>query len=158
VYNRPNTVGLRLGTVSGFSKNMRIENLLNALTLCAIEKNEISISNGSLMRSALGMSDLCRAIEAIIRKGKVKRPIYNLTSVNDSIVNFGYSIQKMKPNVRLVTSNALKTGYSFNCSNELFKKDYNFEFLDTVESIYSDIEYNYHNIVHSVPRSVKSYY
>lgn len=157
LHSHKRTIGLRLGTVSGFSKNMRIENLLNAISLSAIERNEIKISNGGLMRSALGIKDLCRAVEAIIRKDTIKNNIYNLTSINDTIENFGRKVQKLRYGTTIKNDNILKTGYSFNCSSELFQADYDFNFLETVESIYEEISNNYKNIIHSFPRKPKLY-
>jgi nucleoside-diphosphate-sugar epimerase len=151
-----NSVGLRLGTVSGFSKNMRTENLLNALSLSAIDKMEIIVSNPFAMRSVLGLNDLCRAIETIIRTNVIHNPVYNLTSVNDSIGNFGNKIQKLS-GAELIINDSLKTGYSFNVSNELFSKHYGFEFRDTIESIYEEFVQNYENIIYKFPRSPKKY-
>ena len=98
------------------------------------------------MRSVLGMTDACLAIEKIIASDIIKNKIYNLTSVNDKIINFGLTVQKLS-NAELIVSDAFKTDYSFNCSNELFEQDYNFTFTDTINSIYQDIINNHNNII-----------
>ena len=49
-------------------------------------------------------------------------------------------------------NNLFNTNYSFNCSNKLFEKDYNFKFEGTVESIYNDIIENYDRILVNIKR------
>jgi nucleoside-diphosphate-sugar epimerase len=144
LYPNKKLVGLRFGSVSGFSKNFRNENLMNSLTMNSL-KGTITVSNGDSMRSILGINDACRAIENIISKGIVNN-IYNLTSLNDKIVNFGIKIQNIT-NSELIINDSFKTDYSFNISNTLFEKDYNFKFQDTVESIYQEIIDNYNKII-----------
>lgn len=143
LYPNKKLVGLRFGSVSGFSKNFRNENLMNSLTINSL-KGMITISNGESMRSILGINDTCRAIENIISKGIINN-IYNLTSLNDKIINFGIKIQNIT-NSKLTINDNFKTDYSFNVSNALFEKDYDFKFQDTVESIYQEIVDNYDKI------------
>jgi nucleoside-diphosphate-sugar epimerase len=145
LYPNKNIIGLRFGSVGGFSKNFRQENLMNAISVSAHTKNQLYISNPDKLRSILGMTDLCRAIETIISTDP-KKKIYNITSLNGTILEFGKQIQQLA-NCSLVVNDALQTQYSFNCSNKAFEDDYNFKFTDTVESIYNDIVSNYSNIV-----------
>jgi nucleoside-diphosphate-sugar epimerase len=145
LYPNKNIVGLRFGSVGGFSKNFRQENLMNAISVSAHTKGEIYISNPDKLRSILGITDLCRAIETIIAN-EPKERIYNITSLNGKIIEFGKQIQDIAK-CKLSINDALQTQYSFNCSNSKFEQDYNFKFTDTVESIYNDIVSNYGNIV-----------
>jgi UDP-glucose 4-epimerase len=144
-------IGLRFGSVGGFSKSLRNENLVNSLTLASKNKS-LTIANGEAMRSVLGISDVCRAIERIISEDTIKNRIYNITSVNDKIINFGTQIQRLTSSELTINESAFKTDYSFSCSSELFKNDYGFEFKDNIESLYNDIITNYDEIVFNSKR------
>ena len=146
LYPNKKLVGLRFGSVSGFSKNFRSENLLNALTLSSSKNGSITISNGEAYRSILGMNDTCRAIETLIKQDNIKNKKYNLSSFSDKIIDFGLAIKNLT-NSELTVNDSFQTDYSFNCSSELFSNDYNFKFQDTIESIYNDIESNIGNII-----------
>lgn len=145
LYPNKKIVGLRFGSIGGFSKNIRNENLLNSISINAFKNNKITISNPEKMRSILDMKDLCRAMVSLIDGGIPKNKVYNWTSVNGKIIDFGNAIQKIT-NCQLEINNLFNTNYSFNCSNKLFENDYNFKFEGTIESIYMDIVDNYDNI------------
>ena len=155
-YPNKKLIGLRFGSVSGFSPNFRNENLLNALTLSSINQQPLTISNGDAYRSVLGLNDLCCAIDKIIEVDIIKNKIYNLTSISDKIINFGYEVKRLTDS-ELIVNDSFKTDYSFNCSAELFEKDYNFKFGDTIESIYNDIITNYDNILFNNKREKINY-
>jgi nucleoside-diphosphate-sugar epimerase len=155
-YPNKKLIGLRFGSVSGFSPNFRNENLLNALTLSSINQQPLTISNGDAYRSVLGLNDLCCAIDKIIEVDVIKNKIYNLTSVSDKIINFGYEVKRLTDS-ELIVNDSFKTDYSFNCSAELFEKDYNFKFGDTIESIYNDIIINYDSILFNTKREKITY-
>ena len=155
-YPNKKLIGLRFGSVSGFSPNFRNENLLNALTLSSINQQPLTISNGDAYRSVLGLNDLCCAIDKIIEVDIIKNKIYNLTSISDKIINFGYEVKRLTDS-ELIVNDSFKTDYSFNCSAELFEKDYNFKFGDTIESIYNDIITNYDSILFNTKREKITY-
>ena len=155
-YPNKKLIGLRFGSVSGFSPNFRNENLLNALTMSSMNKLPLTISNGDAYRSVLGLNDLCCAIDKIIEVDIIKNKIYNLTSVSDKIINFGYEVKRLTDS-ELIVNDSFKTDYSFNCSAELFEKDYNFKFGDTIESIYNDIITNYDSILFNTKREKITY-
>ena len=143
-------IGLRFGSVGGFSKNFRKENLMNSISVSASQQNKIVISNPDKYRSVLGINDLCRAFSKII-DSPVKERIYNLTSINAKIIEFGQALQK-KTGCELVVDDTFVTNYSFNCDNSLFKRDYDFEFTDTIETIYQEIVENFEKIQINVKR------
>ena len=156
LYPNKKLIGLRFGSVSGFSKNFRNENLLNSLSLNSYKNNSITVSNGEAYRSILGMNDTCRAIETIINEDNIKNRKYNLSSFSDKIINFGLTIKNISRS-ELIINDSFQTDYSFNCSSELFSTDYNFEFQDTVESIYNDIVLNNENIITNYKRTKINY-
>jgi nucleoside-diphosphate-sugar epimerase len=114
--------------------NFRFENLLNSIAVNATFNKKINISNPNNMRSVLGLNDLCRSIEVLINQENFKNKIYNLTSINLKIIEFGEKIKKLT-GCELIIENKITTNYSFNCSNKLFETDYNFKFNDSVNTI-----------------------
>jgi nucleoside-diphosphate-sugar epimerase len=145
LYPNKNIVAMRFGSVGGFSKNFRKENLMNSISLSAHNEGKIVISNPDRYRSVLGITDLCRAIETLVERGS-KRRIYNLTSLNAKILDFGKTLQQIT-GCDLEINDTFKTEYSFNCSSDLFQKDYGFSFNDTIESMYLEISQNSNNIL-----------
>ena len=156
IYHK-NTIGLRFGSVSGFSKNYRGENLVNSITYNALMYNKITISNPNLMRALLGLNDLCKAILYIINSDINGNKVYNLSSINKSILEFGEVIQKFT-GAELIINDSLKTGYSFQSSSDLFINEFGFTFNDSVESIFSEIKDNLSNIKFNVKRIETPYY
>jgi nucleoside-diphosphate-sugar epimerase len=156
LYPGKKLIGLRFGSVGGFSKSFRNENLVNSLTLASRNKS-LTIANGDAMRSVLGISDVCKAIEKIIFEDTIKSRVYNITSINNKIINFGIKIKEITNSELTINESAFKTDYSFSCSPELFEKDYNFKFKDSIESIYSDIITNYDKILFNSKRGKTIY-
>ena len=107
-----NLIGLRFGSVAGFSKNFRSENLINSLTLASKNKS-LTVANGEAMRSVLGIFDVCCAIEKLIFENTIKHKIYNISSVNDKIINFGNAIKTITNSELVVNESAFKTIISF---------------------------------------------
>jgi nucleoside-diphosphate-sugar epimerase len=155
LYNK-NTIGLRFGTVGGFSKNFRGENLINSLSYNSIINKKITISNPNAYRAVLGMTDLCKAIDNVVKSDICGNRIYNLSSVNNTIIGFGEEIQKLT-NSELVVNNTFQTKYSFRSSSELFSNDFNFKFNDSIESIFNEIKNNIDQIKFKVERNKINY-
>lgn len=151
LYPNKKIIGLRFGSVGGFSKNFRGENLMNSISMSSMNTNRIVITNPENYRSVLGMNDLCRAFSVILETNDINNRVYNVTSVNSKIIEFAETIQRMT-NCELVVNDTFPTNYSFNCNNSLFKKDFVFEFEDTIESIYEDIVNNADKIISNVKR------
>jgi len=138
-------VGLRFGTVNGYSPNTRTDLVVNAMTLNGLEKGVINVSNKNTSRSLLGLNDLCEAVERIILNNNVITGIYNLTSTSATIIEIAERIQKLSQCV-INIDNTLNTSYSFNVSNNKFSNTFDFEFSDTIESMYTEIVSNVSNI------------
>jgi nucleoside-diphosphate-sugar epimerase len=155
LYDR-NTVGLRFGTIGGFSKNLRKENLINSISMDAIENGKITISNPNVYRSVLGMNDLCNGIYSMITSRNFKNKIYNISSINDTVINFGKKIQEIT-GCELTINDTFKTKYNFRSTSKLFSNDYNFIFKDTIESIFTDIKNNIENIKYRNSREKVNY-
>jgi nucleoside-diphosphate-sugar epimerase len=134
-------IGLRFGTVNGFSPNLRTDLVINAMTLSSLNQNKIFVSNGNIRRSLLGINDLCNAIEKIVITENVKSEVYNLTSCSYSIVELAKKIQSIN-GCQLVVNDSLSTSYSFTVTNEKFESEFKFKFVDTVDSIYKNLTDN----------------
>ena len=155
LYPNKKLIGLRFGTVGGFSKNYRIENLMNALTLSSLNKS-LTISNGESMRSVLGITDFCLVMQKLLEAKTINHRIYNITSFNDKIINIGNAIKDLTDS-NILVNESLKTDYSFNCSNNRFEQEFNFKFNSTVETIYKDIIENIDRIQYKNPRKTTTY-
>lgn len=157
LFPKKKIVGLRFGSVSGFSKNFRSENLLNAVTMSAIKDHKITVTNPQNYRSVLGMKDLCRVFTTLLESESINNRIYNVTSVNTRILDFAEQIRSFS-NCELIINGASTTNFSFNCDNSLFQKEFDFRFQDTVESMYYDIVNNQDLIVSDLKRTPMRYH
>jgi nucleoside-diphosphate-sugar epimerase len=86
-----NFYGLRMGTLSGFSKKLRPELIFNKMNIDAMKNGVINISNPKNSRSLLFLSDLLEIIKLIIKKNP-EPGFYNAGSASDSIENFAIEI------------------------------------------------------------------
>ena len=154
LYPNKKIIGLRFGSVGGFSKNFRGENLLNSISMSSLRYNKITITNPDNYRSVLGIQDLCRAFSTILDKDTITHKVYNVTSINSKIIEFAQSIKNIT-NCELIINDQFPTNYSFNCDNSLFENEYNFKFQDTIETIYTDVISNTDKIISNVKRERK---
>ena len=80
-----NFVGLRMGTLSGYSPNMRPELIFNAMNISALQTGVIHVSNPEASRSLLFLSDLHQAIRKCIDLTSCPDGFFNLASVSGTI-------------------------------------------------------------------------
>lgn len=88
-----NTLGLRLGTVCGWSPNLRPELVFNSMCLSAINEGVVRIANPLAFRSILFLDDLYQVVKACIGAPKVPK-ILNVASFNVAIRSLGWMIAK----------------------------------------------------------------
>lgn len=140
--------GLRFGSVNGLvdsSLIMRDDIIINSMTKNAIQDSCVKAINPDVHRAILGISDLCRAVEAIIN-GKDNRGIYNLASFNSTVGDIAsYIGSKYNAKVDLINSDAQKL-YDFQISANKFSTTYNFEFKDTIDTITDSIARNINHV------------
>lgn len=129
--------GLRFGSVNGWSPNMRLDLMINSMTVSAKFNHEVIVTNGHAYRPILSINDLCNAVGCIIDESEDKRGIYNITSFNDNILSIGKKVADYM-NVELKDKGNNFT-YDFSISAEKFINNYNFRFSDTIESIVESI-------------------
>lgn len=78
----PGLTGLRLGTVSGYSPNMRGELIFNAMNLMALREGRVRVSNRHAHRNILFLNDLAHYVLTLISLPQVLPQILNVGSHN----------------------------------------------------------------------------
>lgn len=131
-----NIVGLRFGTVNGWSPNVREELMINSMTKKSIESKILTVNNIDIQRPILGISDLSRAVSTIIDNPKFG--IYNIASFCDTVENISSNVsQVLNSNVERAID--MPNAYNFLMDVNKFKIDYNFTFNDTTSSIVTEL-------------------
>ena len=140
------TVGLRFGTLSGYSPIMREDLIINKMTKDALDYKIITVSNASAFRSCLGMQDLCNAIMTLInQRSKILEltAVFNLASFSKSIEQISGEIAKKMGAERKYIGDS--PTYNFSMSVEKFERIFNFQFVDTIEKIVDGLIHNISN-------------
>jgi nucleoside-diphosphate-sugar epimerase len=133
-------VGLRFGTVNGWSPNTREELMINSMTKKSLYDGEIIVSNKNIKRPILGISDLSQAVKTII--DWPVSGIYNLSSFIDTVENISLGVSNMlNSNVQEILNT---TGaYDFIMDTTKFKETYNFTFNASIDSIVKELTDNF---------------
>lgn len=152
------TVGLRFGTLSGYSRHARSDLMLNAMTLSAWNNSKIDCYNGANHRSILGINDCTRAILAIIKNQHLldQHQIFNLASFGGSIESFATKAGELL-NVPVIHHPEVTNNFSFELNSSKFIRQFNFTFMSTVESIIQSI-LDAQGYIHWTPRVKKIEY
>lgn len=137
-----NYFGLRLGTVNGYSPNLRSDLMINKMVRIAQKTKKIHIFNAQSFRPILGMQDACHAIETIIEHNGTPG-IYNIASFNDTIIHIGKKVAEEIPQTEVIVDKK-KTPYTYNfsISTKKFEKEFHFTFKDTVATIVQSLQNN----------------
>jgi len=145
IQNGYNIIGLRFGTVNGWSPNIREELMINSMTKKAIREGSISINNKTIKRPILGISDISKAMTKIIEKPI--SGVYNLASFNDTVQSIStYISNSLDANIEETIN--ISGAYDFNMSTDKFQSEYNFNFDESIESIVNELvdkDNNYSN-------------
>ena len=86
-----NYYGLRMGTVSGWSPNLRAELMFNAMSIAASRNQVVNLSNGTSWRTILFLEDLWFLIRSILTK-PIDPGFINAGSVTLTIRDFASNI------------------------------------------------------------------
>lgn len=89
-----NFVGLRLGTVSGHSPNLRSELIFNAMNLSALRTGKVKVSNANASRSILFLDDLYRVVLASIEHKDIPDGFYNVASATGTVGMFADAVAR----------------------------------------------------------------
>lgn len=137
--------GLRFGSVNGYSPNMRLDLMVNAMTTSATKDERVNVFNGQAHRPILSINDLVRAVNTIIDCDIDNRGVYNIASVNHNIYDIGSKVANHL-SVPLI-DNGKNFTYDFTINSDKFCKTFDFQFTDTVESIVDNIMANEYNLL-----------
>lgn len=132
-------IGLRFGTVNGWSPNTREELMINSMTKKSLLEGEIFINNSEVKRPILGIHDISLAIEKIITNPI--SGIYNLASFVDSVQNISQHVSRYF-NCEIIRTPDIKGIYDFDMDTTKFAKTFNFTFTATIDSIIDELHKN----------------
>ena len=138
--NNKNIIGLRFGTVNGWSPNIRTDLMLNSMFKSALTENQIQITNKHIGRAVLGLEDLSKAIIACI--DNPVPGIYNLSSFNSCVQTLANVVSRTL-NTPILDKGNTEGVYDFTLDNSKFSKTFKFTFKETPESILQMLLDNY---------------
>lgn len=132
------TIGLRMGTVTGQTANIRPELIYNGLYYSAFSFKEISIQNPMAWRSILWYRDLIGAISCILKSSDtiVGPDIFNIGSFNAMIGDIGRTVAEMTGSKMNITSSSLDTGFQMSCAK--FHDRFGYTFVGTKNTIHKE--------------------
>lgn len=137
-----NIVGLRFGTVNGWSPNTREELMINSMTKKSLFEGEMFVNNADVKRPILGIHDISMAIEKIIMKPV--SGIYNLASFVDTVDNISKQVGEFF-NCEITKTPDQKGIYDFDMDTTKFRETFNFAFTATIDSILNELSTNIDN-------------
>lgn len=112
---------IRPATVCGFSKRMRFDVSVNALTFAALKNKIITVNGGKQIRPNIHIEDMVNLYLFLLKINKKYTGIYNAGFENISIINLAKKIQNIIPSkIILLRKNFDPRSYRIN-SNKLLK-------------------------------------
>lgn len=134
---------IRPATVCGYSRRMRFDVSVNALTFSALRKNKIQVNGGKQIRPNIHIDDMVRLYLFFLKKNKKYSGIYNAGFENISILNLAKKINKIIPSkINVLKKNYDPRSYRISSKKLLkigFKPKYN------VENAILDMKKKYEN-------------
>ena len=139
--------GLRFGTVNGYSPNFRNDVMINAMVHNLMIQGVFYIYSKHTRRAILGLLDLIRAVESIVRDEKNNIGIYNLASFNASVREIATDIQRITgmryqelETPTIIQNSKLETSsYDFEINCDKFCNTFDFTFYETTSTITESI-------------------
>jgi len=133
-------IGLRFGTVNGYSANLRVDVMINSMYHSVQNGTGIQVSNKQISRAMLGIEDLCRAVERCIEQPVPG--IYNLSSFNATVGEIAQAVSR-KLGADIVDKGNTANAYDFALDTTLFEQTFNFEFKETTDTILNGLIEHY---------------
>ena len=112
------TVVYRPATICGFSPRLRLDLAVNALTISALTKSQITVFGGEQLRPQLHIDDMILAYEWALFNSEIQG-IYNLGFENDSILKIAEKVQGVIPSEILITPSNDPRSYRLDSSKIL---------------------------------------
>jgi len=133
-------IGLRFGTVNGYSANLRVDVMINSMYHSVQNGTGIQVSNKHISRAMLGIEDLCRAVERCIEQPVPG--IYNLSSFNAKVGEIAQAFIK-KLGAEIVDRGTTANAYDFALDTTLFQQTFDFTFTETTSTILNSLIEHY---------------
>lgn len=118
----------RLGTLFGLSDTyarLRVDLVLNVLTIRAVLEGRMSVFGGKQYRPLLHVRDVATAMVPQIGTGA--KGLYNLHSVNTTIIDLAHEIQKHVPNAEIeMTESSFQDARNYMVSSDKAGRDLGF--------------------------------
>ena len=133
-------MGLRFGTVNGWSPNLRVDVMINAMYDAARSQSKITVFNKHINRALLGIEDLCRGIIRCIEQPT--SGIYNMASFNASVEYIATTVAE-ELGVSLVDKGTTANAYDFGLDTSLFQQTFGFTFTETPSTIVNSLKEKY---------------
>jgi nucleoside-diphosphate-sugar epimerase len=129
-------IGLRFGTVNGYSPNLREELMINSMIKKSLFDGNITVNNKHIKRPILGIGDISRAVDSILRNPT--SGIYNLASFVSTVDVISNSISKSLYSKILERPN-VAGAYDFTMDTGKFRRIYNFTFSENLDTIVKEL-------------------
>ena len=138
---------LRMGTLYGYSPNMRFDLSINVLTAKAILDREITILNGEQWRPFLHLED---AVEAYLKCleapfERIKGKTFNVVSENYKIIDVARIIKSIIPKSEIKIIKGERDKRDYNASFEKISKELGFKPLFKIQDGVSEIKNAFDN-------------
>jgi UDP-glucose 4-epimerase len=133
-------IGLRFGTVNGYSPNLRVDVMINSMYHSVNSGQGIQVSNSHISRAILGIEDLCRAVNRCIEQPVPG--IYNLSSFNITVGEIADAVSK-KLGAEIIDRGTTANAYDFALDTGLFEQTFDFTFQATPATIVDSLIESY---------------
>jgi len=131
------TIGLRLGSVMGISKNIRPELMYNGMYYSAFSYGYVNATNPHSQRSILWYPDLLNIITRIMNDTTVEKDIFNVGSFNAKIGDIAETIATKTNTSLRMTTTSKDIGFYMDTSKVSDRFDYTFKGTqDTLHEYY----------------------
>ena len=132
-----NSVGLRIGMTCGISRKQRYDLAFMNMVHTSLTDGIIRLDINNPSRSILGLDDLIQSLKTLIihRDNLNGHRVYNICSFNTDINELAsyISLKLCSSIIPVNTTKSNKIGFSMDTSQ--FCRDFNFYFIETMESI-----------------------
>ena len=135
-----NIIGLRFGTVNGYSPNLRVDVMINSMYHSVRNGNGIQVTNRQISRAMLGIEDLGRAVLRCIEQPTPG--IYNLASFNSTVGEIAQAVSN-KLGVDIIDRGTTANAYDFAIDTSLFEQTFDFTFTETPATIVDSLIEHY---------------
>jgi nucleoside-diphosphate-sugar epimerase len=130
-----NAIIFRLGTVYGLGdiySRLRMDLVVNILTAHAQKLNKITVYGGEQHRPLIHVKDIALAIEKVVDSDLTG--VFNLHSLNTTVVNIADSVKKHFSNLIIETTGVkFQDNRSYRVSSEKAHKQFNFKPIYTLD-------------------------